>query len=330
MSLLKAYLQTLTLTKAVNLVHCNVSYLLSRTRVRLFSHFPTFLSVEPANWCQLQCKECYVGTHRRKAEEHRQMTAEHFEQIISQTGKYLHTVQLFFQGEPTLNRNLPEIIRCCKKHKTVSIVSTNAQLIDRDYAFALVGAGLNKIIVSLDGLKQESYEQYRTGGNLQKVFDALQYLKEAKRHYNSEIEIELQCLLLKSNENEWENIRKTYKKMGATRLSFKTVQLADPENSHDLLPSDKRYSRYYTGEGNKPILKKQIRNRCLRLWSGCVITADGEMLPCCFDKSSRYSFGNVFTSGALSRCWISEKAFAFRNLILNNRKAVGMCNNCTE
>ena len=149
-----------------------------------------------------------------------------------------------------------------------TIVSTNAQAMTRELAEALVSAGLNRIIVSMDGLTQASYGAYRIGGDVEKAKAALRYLREAKKKLKIEdlrLQIELQCLRLKTNEQEWAELKRTYKALGADRLSLKTAQLYDYEKGHDLMPSARveRGSGDDDGRGLALLLRQES---CLCLW----------------------------------------------------------------
>ena len=220
-----------------------------------------------------------------------------------------------------------------------TIVSTNAQSLTQDMADALVHSGLNRIIVSIDGFSEESYQAYRVGGSLQKALNALQYLANAKRMHKSNIRLELQVLRLKTNEHEWEWIKKNYKKLGATHLVFKTAQLYDFEHGHPLMPTSERYSRYrktadgsYVHKNHSPLALSPYRliasHPCLRLWSGCVITTSGDILPCCYDKDHRHTLGNI-TTQSLVDIFHSKKANALRRCILKGHLPE-MCKNCNH
>ena len=132
-----------------------------------------------------------------------------------------------------------------------TIVSTNAQTISKELANALVKSGLSRIIVSIDGFSEETYTAYRVGGSLQKALEGLQFMRHAKETHHSAIRIELQVLRLRTNEHEWEWIRRNYKRLGATHLVFKTAQLYDYEHGNPLMPSNERYSRYKKGADGK-------------------------------------------------------------------------------
>lgn len=290
-----------------------------------FTHMPAFVSVEPAAICQLRCPECPVG-RGNKSESTTQktplMTREVWERVLGEIKETAHTVQFYFQGEPLLNKDLPVMIAEAHEAGLYTIVSTNAQALTPAMAEALVKAGLSRIIISMDGLTQESYNAYRIGGSLEKTKDAIRYLRNAKEKYSPLIE--LQVLRLRSNEHEWQKFEKQYKALGADRLVFKTAQLYNYSTGHPLMPSNPRYSRYIQGEDGL-YHRKPLHRGCLRVWSGVVITTTGEVLPCCYDKSHAYSYGNIMDA-PLKELYANEKAMAFRNAAANEKPQI--CQEC--
>ena len=106
------------------------------------------------------------------------MCLEDFRRIVDEVAPFVHTMQLFWQGEPLLNDCLPEMVHLAHEAGIYTIVSTNAQRMDTATATALAHAGLNRIIISMDGWTQQSYEQYRRGGNVDKVKEAVRVLKQ--------------------------------------------------------------------------------------------------------------------------------------------------------
>ena len=262
-----------------------------------------------------------------------------FERVLEQVQANAHTMQFYFQGEPLLNKQLTEMIAMAHQVGLYTIVSTNAQALNRSMAEALVKSGLNRIIVSIDGFSEESYAAYRVGGSLHKALEGLQHLTNAKAEYHSRIRIELQVLRLRSNEHEWGWIKKNYKKLGATHLVFKTAQLYNFEHGHPLMPTNERYSRYrktvdgsYVHKNHSPLALSPYRliasHPCLRLWSGCVITTSGDVLPCCYDKDHRHTLGDI-TTHSLSEIFHSSKANTLRKHILKGNLPE-MCKNCNH
>ena len=236
-------------------------------------------------------------------------------------------MQFYFQGEPLLNKDLPEMIKLAHKAGIYTTVSTNALALTPLLAEKLMRSGLNRIIVSIDGMSEESYGAYRVGGSLHKALDGLTYLRQAKETTGSRTHIKLQALRLRSNEHEWEAMKRQYKAIGADSLSLKTAQFYNFEHGNPLMPSNEKYGRYAKGKDDLYYLKRKPSRSCRRLWTGCVITVSGEVLPCCYDKAAQFSFGNIFTT-PLSEIWHGEKANRFRRIILQKRSRPTICYNC--
>jgi len=320
----------LTKSRCINALRCYASYALSWFGSVHILHHPLFVSVEPASVCQLRCPECPVGMSKNTHKDQRPfISPEVWQRVLQQTATYAHTMQFYFQGEPLLNRDLPRMISEAHQAGLYTIVSTNAQAMTPELAEALVRSGLNRIIISMDGLTQDTYSAYRIGGDLQKCKDALRWLHEAKQKHSSLLRrasliIELQCLRLKSNEHEWKNLRQTYRSLGADRLVFKSAQLYNYADGHPLIPSDPRYSRYLQGKDGH-YHRRHLGKTCLRVWSGVVVTTEGEVLPCCYDKEHRFSYGNIMNApiGDLFR---SPKAVAFRRAALHQQPSI--CKEC--
>lgn len=324
----------LTARRIWNAAKAEISYALSLLGVVRIWHMPTFVSVEPANYCQLHCPECPVGktpsnsplkregrTSGTSETSRTSLSLESFRRILEEVGPWVHTIQFYWQGEPLLNKQLPEMVRMAHDAGLYTIISTNAQLLNQEMATALREAGLDRIIVSIDGFSEESYSAYRVGGSLQKALDGLRY--RAARI------VELQTLRLKTNEHEWAWIRKHYRELGADTLTFKTAQLYDYAHGHPFMPTDARYSRYIKGADGLYHVKHKTTNRCHRLWTGCVVTVTGEVLPCCYDKGHEFPMGNLLQQG-LRSIWTGEKADALRKTVLRNASGIGICRNCDK
>ena len=295
--------------KLLNIVRAELSYALSLLGIVRVRHLPTFVSVEPANFCQLRCPECPVGNgggNRPKA----LLTLEQFQRILEQVKGYAHTMQFYFQGEPLLNKNLPTMIEQAHQAGLYTIVSTNALAVTPLFATQLIGA-------------------YRVGGSLHKALEGLSFLRQAKEQTGNRTHIELQMLRLRTNEHEWDAISHRYQVIGADSLTLKTAQLYNYEHGHPLMPTNKRYSRYVLGKDGLYHPKHSSGRSCHRLWTGCVITVSGEVLPCCYDKASSFSFGNIYHDD-LATIYHGEKANRFRQSVLGKRSKPAICNNCVR
>ena len=294
------------------------------------TRLPFFISVEPANFCNLHCPECPVGNRKHTVPKQATFDIQLYQKLIDELKPTLFHVILYFQGEPLLHKNLYEMAKYAHDARIYTSTSTNAQFLTNSIANDIVASGLDKLIISVDGSTQEVYEKYRVGGKLQKALDGINYINDWKRKLKSVTPmIEMQFIVLKSNEHQMDEMKKLAKKYNVDRLVFKTAQLYDFENGHELLPTQNKYARYQMESDGKYYIKAKQHNRCWRMWSGSVINTQGQILPCCFDKSSEFSFGNI-QENSFQKNWHNAKATDFRASIWENRKQFEMCRNCTN
>ncbi len=319
----------LSFNKALNLFRLLFSYIFSIGNLQKHQKcMPFFLSVEVSNYCNLHCPECPVGIRKIAKTEKASFDFSLYKNLIDELKPTLQQIILYFQGEPMLNKQLPQLIEYAHKAKIFTSTSTNGQFLNKEYARLIVISGLDKLIISVDGTTQEVYETYRVGGNLEKTLDGIRHIVFWKNELNSLTPlVEIQFLVLKTNEHQMAEMKQLAKTLKVDRLTFKTAQLYDFEIGNNLLPTKNKYSRYKKMKDGKYVIKGSQSNYCGRLWSGAVVNVHGDVLPCCFDKASEHSFGNIHEY-SFSACWQSKKAFDFREKVLENRKQFEMCRNC--
>lgn len=317
-------------SKLTNILLVSFSYLVSNIfRRPIMFGLPITLSIEPVNFCNLSCPECPVGkgSLTRKAG---QMQLGLFSNIIKKIASHTSYLTLYFQGEPLLHPDFIEFLKIAKQNKIYTASSTNAQMLNDEMAKKIVESGLHKLIISVDGTTQEVYEKYRVGGSLIIAKEGIKALIAWKKKIKSNTPyVELQFLVLKHNEHQLPEIKKLAKEFGVNKLSLKTAQIIDFEKGSDLIPTQKKYARYQKTIDGTFRRKKQIHNCCWRAFSGAVITVDGDVLPCSYDKNGEFVFGNI-NEQTLAEIWHNEKARKFRQQILTDRKLFGICRNCTE
>ncbi len=315
--------------KIINLTKNVVSYVLSNIlQKQLRWGMPISLSVEPTTSCNLQCPECPTGRNELKRNKGN-MNLDLYKSIVNQTYKHLLNLFLYFQGEPFLSENIFEMIKYASEKNIFTSTSTNGHFINEKTAENIVKSGLDKLIISMDGTTQNIYEKYRINGNIEVVKQAISSIIKAKELYKSNLPfIEIQFLVLKTNEHQIDEMKKFCKELKINKLSFKSAQIYDYQDDTTFIPSIKKYSRYKKIEG-KWELKNKLKNRCFRLWNSIVITWDGEILPCCFDKDAKYSFANVKNTD-IKDIIVNQKFKKFAKQLQSSRKSIDICRNCTE
>jgi radical SAM protein with 4Fe4S-binding SPASM domain len=290
---------------------------------------PLAISVEPTTSCNLRCPECPSGL-RSFSRPTGMLEPVFFKRLLDQLAPRLWSINFYFQGEPFLNRNLTEMISEAVSRNVFTSTSTNAHFLDDETARKTVESGLHRLIVSIDGTTQETYEQYRIGGSLHKVIEGtkrvLFWKEKLKRNYPQVI---FQFLVVKPNEHQINDVLGLAKDLGVDEVRFKTAQVYDFENGNPLIPENDDYSRYRKGNDGKWKLKNKLFNRCWRMWQGCVITWDGAVVPCCFDKDARHQLGQL-NEQSFAEIWNSSEYKQFRSSVFSNRQGIDICTNCTE
>ncbi len=313
-----------------NLMVLKMSYWLSKsTKKNRQAGLPFSLSIEPTTACNLGCPECPSGL-KQFTRPTGKLDLELHEKMLQQLSKTVFYINYYFQGEPFLHPQFLSLIKAAKLHKIYTATSTNAHFISKQKALEIVDSGLDRLIISVDGLTQATYEQYRVHGNLEKVLEASRFLVEAKQERASKTpHLIFQFLAVKPNEHEIPAIFDVAKEMGIDEVRIKTAQLYDFKTGHSLMPENERYSRYKKQKNGTFVLKGDPGNYCWRMWSGSVLTWDGKVVPCCFDKDAQHVLGSIQETD-FHIIWKSKKYAAFRQAVLHNRKAIDICSNCSE
>lgn len=323
-------LRHLTFRRCWNLLALGSSFLFSRvTKRNLHRGLPFTLSIEPTTACNLGCPECPSGLKQftRPTGKIDPVTNR---EIIRQVGKQLFYINYYFQGEPFLNPQFLELIREAKRHKIYTATSTNAHFIDAVKAREIVHSGLDRLIISIDGTTQETYENYRVHGKLDKVIEATRQLVEAKKELGSRTpHLIFQFLVVRPNEHQVGEIFTLARETGIDEVRLKSAQVYDYEQGNPLIPENEKYSRYIRQKDGSYRFKGGTGNHCWRMWSSCVLTWDARVVPCCFDKDASIQLGSVLEEDFKS-VWNSKKYANFRQQILNNRSQVEICRNCSE
>lgn len=290
---------------------------------------PISLSIEPTTACNLGCPECPSGL-KQFSRETGNLKAENFNRWITQLAPTLSYLNFYFQGEPFIHNDILQFISKASQAGIYTSTSTNAHFITEKKAVEIVQSGLDRILISIDGTTQEVYEQYRVHGSLQKVLDGTKHLVEARKKLKSKTPyVIFQFLVVRPNEHQIEEAKQLANEYQVDEIRFKTAQVYDYENGNPLIPTVEKYSRYKRLSNGKFIVKSSLDNHCWRMWSGAVVTWDGKVVPCCFDKDATHEMGNLSKEDFKS-IWKGKAYAMFRKQLLKGRKEIDICKNCSE
>ena len=313
------------LVRQRNAITAGYSYMVSSLTGRpVTKGMPLAIGAELTNHCNLRCPECSIGSGMMTRPKGFMSTAL-FDKLISELEPYLYNINLYFQGEPMLHAGFFHLLERCANLNTV--VSTNGHFLSEDNAEKLAISGLKQLVISLDGMDQQTYSSYRVNGDFEEVTRGIRNVSEAVKRNSSPMKIILQFLVNLNNEHQIAEARKFAREVNAI-LKLKSMQIINKDDFVKWLPSEKRFSRY-DNKCNSYTLKNSYPDRCARLWFNPVITWDGKVLPCCFDKNADHVMGDL-NEDTFREIWTGPKYRIFRKSVLSGRRMNDICRNCTS
>ncbi len=324
------FLSKLTWRRGWNVLQVLFSYVLTRwiRRPRQWG-LPFTLSIEPTTACNLRCPECPSGL-RAFSRPTGNLREGFFRRLIDEVHRDLLYLIFYFQGEPYIHPAFLDMVRYAADRGIYTITSTNGHFLDEKNARRTVESGLDRLIISVDGTTQEVYEQYRRGGRLEQVLQGAKNVVRWKRQLKAKTpHLIFQFLVVRPNEHQIGDLYRLAAEIGIDEVRLKSAQVYDYQNGHPLIPADERYARYVRQSDGTYRVKNQLLNHCWKLWHSCVITWDGQVVPCCFDKDARHRLGDL-KKHSLRAVWQGEAYYQFRRQLLKGRDQIDICANCTE
>lgn len=325
------FLSKLTVRRAWNALKVLLSYQLTKLLSKPIQWgYPMSISFEPTTSCNLRCPECPSGL-RQFTRPTGMLKQDFFVKTIDEIYNELIYLIFYFQGEPYLNPNFLDMVKYAHDKGIYTATSSNAHYMTDVNAKKTVESGLDRLIISIDGTTQEVYQQYRRGGKLDKVIQGAQNIVKWKKELNSKTPfIIFQFLVVRPNEHQIEDVKKLGKEIGVDQVRFKTAQVYDYENDpNNLIPTIEKYSRYKKDKKGDSKIKNGMANHCWRLWQANVITWDGKIVPCCFDKDAKHQLGDL-NNQSFKDIWHNKNYKQFRSAITKGRKNIDICANCSE
>ncbi len=324
------FTRKMTVRRAFNALGLITSFYLTKWLRRPIQWgLPMTISIEPTTACNLRCPECPSGL-RVFSRETGNLKEDFFRATINDLYKELIYLIFYFQGEPYINPKFLDMVKYASEKGIYTMTSTNGHFLNDENARKTIESGLDRMIISVDGTTQEVYENYRKEGKLETVLQGARNVVKWKKELKSSTpHIIFQFLVVKPNEHQIPEIYKLAKEIGVDEVKLKTAQVYDYVQGNDLIPTIDKYSRYRKREDGTYVVKNELLNHCWKLWHACVITWDGIVVPCCFDKDATHKLGDLKKLN-FREIWRGQPYRSFRTSILKGRDQIDICKNCTE
>ena len=303
--------ETLNLKKIKNFL---IACIEEENYVTKLESLPYKLIIDPTNDCNLGCPLCPTGL-KKSSRKKGILKFDQFKKIIDQVKDHCIEVHLYNWGEPTLNKNLIQMLEYCDQNHIWTRISSNLSLSYKEnYLEDLLRSGLSLLHVDVDGLDQEVYSKYRRKGNIDLVLNNIKKIKELKEKLNLKTPVlELAMLAMSQNEHQHSKFLEMKEELGAQEMKIDKIQ-HNPNMDEKWLPKNKDlvYRTYEEGLANSNSAKDNETKQCHWPWSGMVINWDGSINPCCIIDDPNSDFDNAF-NGKIKDFWNSEEYISSRS-----------------
>jgi|WetSurMetagenome_2_1015567.scaffolds.fasta_scaffold08570_5 MoaA/NifB/PqqE/SkfB family radical SAM enzyme len=295
--------------------------------------FPTVIQVEVSSRCNLSCPCCPVSIGLERPTGH--MDFGLFQKIIDEIGHTILVILFWDWGEPFLNPQAYEMIRYAHSHGIRVISSTNGHLFATPHhASEVVHSGLDALVFSLDGITQETYRQYRSGGKLQQVLEGITRVITEKRRLGSETPlVNLRFIVMKHNEQELHQIGSFASSLGVDLLTIRkfhmvhsgsmehkgTMRMSPTQPKFQLPPIDQSSGR--------PL--RTLNNPCRNLWNCPTIHWDGTVTSCFMDFAEKRPLGTLGTLG-FKEIWYGPDFLELRHNFRKRWRDLPLCGDCSN
>ena len=188
--------------------------------------------IEPTNACNLSCRTC---VRHAWDEPEGFMAWDTYEAIVDGLAESGGpdaggTVAFMGLGEPLLHPSFLDMVRYAKDHGLRAEVTTNALLLDEELAARLLAAGLDQLVVSIDGTSAETFGRVRSGAPLERVVDNVRHLHDLRGpYYGSSLRIGLEFVAMRSNVAELPGLNRLAARLGASFVIVSNVLAYTPE-----------------------------------------------------------------------------------------------------
>lgn len=324
------FISKLTVKRVWNILQLYTSFYVTKwTKKPVQWGLPMTMSIEPTTACNLRCPECPSGL-RAFSRDTGNLKTDFFRKVIDEVHSRLVYLIFYFQGEPYINPNFLKMVKYAHEKGIYTITSTNGHFLNDKNAKDTIESGLDRLIISVDGTTQEVYEAYRKAGKLETVLQGARNVVKWKKELNSPTpHIIFQFLVVKPNEHQIPDIYRLADEIGVDEVKLKTAQIYDYKHGSPLIPTIDKYARYKKNKDGTYAVKNKLLNHCWKLWHACVISWDGLVLPCCFDKDALHRLGDM-KKNTFYEVWHGKEYKRFRKTLLKGRDKIDICTNCTE
>ncbi|MBN3040352.1 MAG: radical SAM protein [Candidatus Omnitrophica bacterium] len=303
--------------------------------------WPVYMQIEPSNMCNLHCPLCPTGSGESEKKLPKiNLPLDQFKRIIDELGDTVILIMLWGIGEPLINYEIYEMIRYAKTKNIIVVLSTNGLLLDqKDHIQQLLSCGLDELILAVDGASEETYKEYRIGGDFNHLLENIKKLVKAKREKGAASpRIEMRFMVTKTNEHEIPKIKELAHELGVDELTLRTCAPHEhgsmrkniylTPNDLDYLPKNPKYQVYaYDSKGVR--INRHDSYFCHFQYWHPTVHATGNVTICEQDYWGSACYGNLNQIPSIREIWKSKRAVELRRKKAENEfGSFEVCTRC--
>ncbi|MFW6274129.1 MAG: radical SAM protein [Halanaerobium sp.] len=196
----------------------------------------TKVYIEPTSDCNLNCKTCVRHSWE---EEMGFMQFEDYQKLIDELKDFKGVEKISFWGigEPLFHPQIAEMIELASELGVKTQMISNGLLLDQDKAEALLEAGLDSLVVSVDGTSPETMADIRSGADLKTVIENVNKFRNLRDKKQKDCEIGIEYVIMKSNVDELKDLRKLAFRMGASFIFLTNLLPYTEDMTNEILYS---------------------------------------------------------------------------------------------
>jgi radical SAM protein with 4Fe4S-binding SPASM domain len=278
--------------------------------------FPKYFEIETVNACNARCVMCTIDDWekvRNPIMSDKLFTK--FVEEVSRHHEWVDRVCLNRDGEPTLDKNLHKKIKLLKDAGIKEVtMATNVQLLDEKRIHQYLDAGLDDIMVSIDGITKDTFEKIRVNLDYETVVQNSLNLIKIRDQKRLPLIIRLRMIIMDSNQHEVKNW-----------ISFWKDKVG---------PNDQVYAKTTHTWGNQlnretdENIKAYAHKPCIAPFSSMIIHTNGTVPMCSIDYSSKVKIGD-FSKDSIEKIWNDGPMMNIRKLHANARRnEIALCQGC--
>ncbi len=263
------------------------------------------LVMEITNVCNLRCRMCPRNTMTRK---NGHMDPHVFESIVQRNRRTLEFVSLNGYGEPLLSPNLFSFLRICRQNGVATGISTNCTALTAEKSEALLDNPPDLMILAVDGISPQTYEQIRVGACFDEVIANVKAFLKRCQGVKKRPFIVLQCISMAETRDEIRHFGRFFN--GYPFDAIRIRQLT------------------HTGNDQQDAAYTHRSSSCYWLWAEPMILQDGTLVPCCQDANGTLALGKV-SDRSLDELWNHGRIEKLRALHASGqRDRIKTCRDC--